>query len=265
MLRGEKIVFYEDKKELFRGLIQKETHKTDDQLSIKAYDNGFFLAKNKDNYSYKNKTCTDVFKSLCKKCGVPVGKCANTKVKLDKVSKKSTTAYDTLATAISKTRSKTKKKYYPLDVKGKMCLIERKKHTVQWVLEVGVNITDYSYDVSIEDLITRAIVYSSKDKVLAKKTNTALEKKYGRRQETASVSDDKKAEIKKTLNNIFNSNGKPKKEIEITCIGNSEIITGKTAYIIIKPIGIVGTYYINSDSHIFENGSHTMSLKLSKT
>ena len=53
------------------------------------------------------------------------------------------------------------------------------------------------------------------------------------------------------------------KEASVEAIGNINAVAGKSIEIKDKATGLVGTFYIASDTHVFENGVHTMSLELS--
>ena len=57
---GNHIVFCYDKKELFRGIIMSQQQSGNFKMPIKAYDNGIYLANNKDTFVYENKTVHDI-------------------------------------------------------------------------------------------------------------------------------------------------------------------------------------------------------------
>ena len=51
---GDQCVMYEDGNELFRGIIVSHTQSNKKKLVITAYDNMYYLANNKDSFSYTN-------------------------------------------------------------------------------------------------------------------------------------------------------------------------------------------------------------------
>ena len=49
---GDQCVFYEGGKELFRGIITSHKQSNSKKLVVKAYDNAYYLANNKDSFCY---------------------------------------------------------------------------------------------------------------------------------------------------------------------------------------------------------------------
>lgn len=50
---GQQVMFKVDGEEAFRGLIMSQTQNSKKRLTFKAYDNGIYLANNRDTFSYK--------------------------------------------------------------------------------------------------------------------------------------------------------------------------------------------------------------------
>ena len=73
---GNQCVFLVDGKERFRGILMNQNQGDKKQLKFKAYDNGIYLANNKDTFVYKNKTADQVFSDVCSRFGIPTGEVA---------------------------------------------------------------------------------------------------------------------------------------------------------------------------------------------
>ncbi|MCX4380055.1 MAG: hypothetical protein OSJ61_28545, partial [Lachnospiraceae bacterium] len=58
---GCHLIFLEDGTELFRGIIMKQVQSQDHTLTITAYDNAIYLSNNRDSFTYRKKTLTEVF------------------------------------------------------------------------------------------------------------------------------------------------------------------------------------------------------------
>ena len=71
---GDQCVFYEGGKELFRGIITSHKQSNSKKLVVKAYDNAYYLANNKDSFCYTNRTATDIFNDCMSRLGM-TGKC----------------------------------------------------------------------------------------------------------------------------------------------------------------------------------------------
>lgn len=62
---GDQCVFYVDGQERFRGILLNQGQGSKKQLKYTAYDNGIYLANNKDTFVYKGKTADEVFADVC--------------------------------------------------------------------------------------------------------------------------------------------------------------------------------------------------------
>ena len=49
---GHHLIFLEDDKELFRGIIMSQSRSQDRKLTVTAYDSAIYLSNNKDSFSY---------------------------------------------------------------------------------------------------------------------------------------------------------------------------------------------------------------------
>lgn len=261
--KGYTCVFRWKGKEKFRGIIMKQNQGANKRLKLKAYDECIYLSNSQDSFSYKNKTATQIFKDCIKRAGLSCGTSVNTGHKIKSLVKQKTYYSDCLLDSLSTTYKKTKKRYYIRADGGKVSLLRRKEHTTQFVLEVGENVTDYTYSKSIEKIKTRFRIYSDKGKVVYEKKNAALEKKIGRFMmvETAKEKQND-AQIRKLVNNMVSENGNPEESLSVSTLGIISAISGSCLYAIIPHLGIKRTFYIDEDKHVFKGENHTMTLTL---
>ncbi|MCD7708801.1 MAG: hypothetical protein LUI02_02880, partial [Clostridiales bacterium] len=176
---GHQCLFTYDGDELFRGIIMSQTQTQKKQLKFTAYDNGIYLANNKDTFVYENKTATEIFKDVCSRFGMPVDSAASCSYKIPNLTKAQTTAFDCIADALSQDYDATGIRHYVTSDKGKLSLTTRRQNILQWVIETGVNMSTYSYTKSIEDVRTRLKMVSSEGTTLAEKSDSSLESKIG--------------------------------------------------------------------------------------
>lgn len=260
---GNCVIFKYDGEELFRGIIMKTNQGNKKTMSFTAYDVGIYLANNRDTFVYKNKTATQIFKDICKRYKLKVGKAASCKHKIPELSKPKTTAYDAICDALAADYEATGTRHYITSEKGNLSLITRKENIKQWVIEVEQNIISYSYEKSIEDIKTRVKVVSKQGKTVASKKNKSLEKKIGIFQEIDSKKDQMKAaQVKSMINTIMKEQGRPKRTLNVETLGIADVISGIGVYIIIPHLGLKRTFYVDSDTHTFKGEVHTMSLTL---
>lgn len=261
--KGYTCVFKWKGKEKFRGIIMRQTQSEKKELKIKAYDECIYLANSKDSFSFKNKTATEIFKSCLKRAGLTLGTAVDTGYKIKSLQKPKSYFSDCLLDALSTTYKKTKKRYYIRADGGRVSLLRRKEHMTQWVMEVGANISGYTYDKSIEKIKTCFRIYSDKGKVVYEKKNAKLEKRLGRFMMVDSVDDKQNdAQIKKLVNSLMEESGYPEESLSISTLGIISAIAGGCLYVIIPHLNIKRTFYIDEDKHTFKGETHTMSLTL---
>lgn len=261
--KGHQCLFNYNGKELFRGIIMTQTQTNRKQLQFTAYDNGIYLANNKDTFTYENKTASDVFRDCCTRFGLPMGEVAKCSYKIPELTKSKTTAFDAIADALSLDFDATGIRHYVASSKGKLSLLTRRENIMQWVIEVGQNITTYSYTRSIEDIKTRVKMVSKEGTTVAEKKNAALEKRIGVFQEIDQPDESlTTAQVNDLISSILEEKSTPERTLNVEAVGIAEVISGIGVYIIIPELGLSRTFYVDEDTHTFKDNMHTMTLKL---
>ena len=167
--QGHQCLFNYNGQELFRGIIMTQTQNKRKKLTFTAYDNGIYLANNKDTFTYENKTASDVFRDCCTRFGLPMGEVAECTYKIPELTKPKTTAFDAIADALSLDFDATGIRHYVDSKKGKISLLTRRENIMQWVIEVGQNLSEYTYTRSIEKIKTRVKMVSKEGTTLQRK------------------------------------------------------------------------------------------------
>lgn len=262
--RGDQLVFYYKNIELFRGIIMSQQQSSKHKMSITAYDNGIYLANNKDTFVYENKTLHDIFVDVCKRFGLKHS-AVDTSYQIPELTKSKTTAWDVIMDAISQDFKATGTKYFVSSSKGVLSLVKRKENMLQWALESGKNISGYTYKKSIEKIKTRLKIYTDEDTVFAIRKNEALEKKIGIFQEIEKKDDDlSEAKLNQHIEETFKEISAPEISLRVETTGIPDVISGTGVYVLIDSLGIKRTFWVDEDSHTFKGGGHTMSLTLNK-
>lgn len=261
--QGHQCIFSLDGKERFRGIIMSQGQTNKKRLTFTAYDNGIYLANNKDTFQYEDKTASDVFLDCCKRFGLPTGEVARCSYRIPELTKPKTTAFDAITDALSLDFDATGIRHYVASDKGKLSLLTRRENILQWVIEVGKNLIDYKYSKSIEDIKTRIKMLSKEGTVIAEKSVPALEKKIGVFQDIQQPDESlTAAQVNELVSGILNEKSAPKRSLSITAPGIADVISGIGVYIIIPELGLSRTFYVDEDTHTFEDNKHTMSLRL---
>lgn len=261
--QGHQCLFLYDGKELFQGIIMAQTQSSRKKLTFKAYDNGIYLANNKDTFTYENKTASYIFRDCCTRFGIPIGEVAECTYKIPELTKPRTTAFDAIADALSLDFDATGIRHSILSRKGKLSLLTRRENILQWVIETGQNISSYSYTRSIENVKTRVKMISKGGMTIAEKRNSKMEGKIGVFQEIDRPDESfTTAQINDLINGILEERSTPERTLEVEALGITDVISGIGVYIIIPELELSRTFYVDSDTHTFKDNSHIMSIKL---
>ena len=260
---GHQCVFYWNDKELFRGIFMRQEQSRSKTMTATAYENGIYLSNNKDTFNYTNTKASDVFVDCCKRFGIPYGAVADTSYQIPELTKPRTTAWDTICDALSLTYKAQGIRYYPLCVGDELRLLERRENILQWVIETGVNLEEYSLTKSIEKVKTRIKLLSKEGEVLAQAVDSSLEKKVGVFQDVETADEEMNtAQLNELVTTTLEENNKPERTLSITALGLTDVITGVGVFVTIKELGISKTYYVEEDTPTFQGEYHSMTLKV---
>ena len=260
---GNQCVFLVDGKERFRGILMNQNQGDKKQLKFKAYDNGIYLANNKDTFVYKNKTADQVFSDVCSRFGIPTGEVAKCSYKIPELTKSKTTGQDAVLDALGLDYKATGTRHFISSDKGKLSLLQRKDQVISFVVDGDANLYGYSYTKSIESIKTRVKMISKEGTTLAEKSNSALEQKIGILQEIQQPDESlTKAQVKDLVGSVLDTLDDPEETLTLNILGDPDVISGKAILVKIPHLGISRAYYVDSDDHTFEDNMHTMSLTL---
>lgn len=266
---GNHLIFIEDGTELFRGIIMKQVQTQDHTLTVTVYDSAIYLSNNRGSFSYRNKTLTEIFLDVCNKYAISRGETAAVKYKIPILSEINVTIYDALCNALSQTYKATGERFYIISRRGQLHLVRRREQITKLVLETGAegsdygNLTQYSYSRDISKTRTRLKLVSREGKAIAQWTDADLEERIGMMQEVQTPDDTiPKSRLKTMVITLLDGLKKPAESLNVTAFGISSVYSGTAVYISIPDIGIGRTFYIDSDSHTWDGGCHTMKLTL---
>jgi ribosome biogenesis protein Nip4 len=261
--QGRQCIFSYDGQELFRGMIMSQKQSDSKKMSITAYDNGIYLANNKDTFCYENKTATEIFKDCMARYGIPITEAAQTSHRIPELTKPNTTAFDVVCDALSLDFEATGVRHYVQSEKGALKLLTRRENILQWVIETGANLISYAYDKSIEKTKTRVKMISKEGTVVATGVKQGLEEKIGIFQDIEKSEENLSyAQLQEIFTTMLNERSEPQKSLDIDALGVPDVISGVGVFVIIKDLGLSRTFYVDEDAHTFTGRAHNMKLKL---
>lgn len=263
---GNRCIFRWEKQELFRGTFFVQSHTKTKHLPLKAYDNMFYLANNKDSFNFEKKTASEIFKKLCSQFEIQIGKVTDTGYIIPSLPKPKTTIWDVMVDAISITYKATGNRFYIYSDKGKVNLVNRKESIKTFHIAEKENLIDYEYEKNLEKLVTRVKSMNAEGDVIAFSQDGELEKKFGILQDIDEPGTDlNEAQIKERNKNVLKENRPQEVVKSITAVGEPGLVAGDAILLIIDSLNIKSSYYVDGDTHTFKGNYHEMKLNLKKT
>jgi hypothetical protein len=264
VVKGHQCMFFEDGKELFRGIITSTVQSNKKTMTFTAYDIGIYLANNKDTFCYEKKTADAVFTDVMSRLGLNIGTVAKCTYVIPGLIKRKTTAFDTISDALSLDYDNSKTRHYVSCSQGKISLLNRSENVVKLVIEPGSNLITYSYSNSIENIKTRIKLLSDEGKVLAEERNAELESRIGVFQDVDTPDETlTKAQINSLAKSLLSEKCNAEQTFTLEAMGVSTVISGVMIYVKLDHLGISRAYYVDEDTHTWDGNNHTMTLKLS--
>ena len=256
---GDEITFsYEDEK-MFYGKVFQHSSKGETEIkSFYAYDNSIYLNKNNFVKNFFKKKPSEILKEICGELNLKVGKIPKDEVTctypaIDR------SGYEIILNAYTIQHRKNKKIYSIVSNDQAIDIVEQGTYT-DVLLTSADNISTSSYEESIENMINQIVIYkveNEKQQILNKVENAEDKKKFGLFQQVM--------QYEKDVDNISNAKDMLKsveKSARIYCLGNILIQAGYNIGIQEPHTGLVGSFLVKSDTHIFEGETHFCNIEL---
>lgn len=265
--KGRFVEFRNNGTLLFRGVVFSTNISDRGDLDMTVYDENYYLLKSSDSRKFTNVKASEIIVRLCKDFGIPYGTITNTGYVIPKLIFREKTLHDMILYALTLTKKQTGKRYFLSNRSGKLYLTAPESNPSKWVIEAGSNLTAASYSTSIEETKSRVKVVGGKnDAIVVTLTNNSLAKSYGIMQEVELMEEKStKSQVEQRARALLKERGVIDDQASVDAIGIDSVVTGTAVYVNEPMTGIVGGYYVTSDTHRFANGAHTMSLELSFT
>ena len=254
---GDIVYFYYEKTRVFTGVITSRERTAEiGTVEYTAKDFMHYLLRSSGTYKFKNKTAEYIAQTICKKYGITVGKVEKTKINIPKVFFENQCEYDIVVKCYRMAYAKTRIKYMLLMDGAKFCVI--KKGTSSGVtLDQNKDITSATYSDTTDNMVNIVKIYNDSMNLVGTVKNQNNVNKYGHYESV--LKKEKGTNSKKEAQAMLVG---VTKEASVEAIGNIKAISGYSIKISDAAVGLTGKFFIASDTHIFENGIHTMSLEL---
>lgn len=254
---GDIIELHEEGLIFLGEVITKEITSETGTVTFSCMDFLNHLLKSTGTYNFRDTTAERITRRLWGDFLIKTGEIIKTNAAIKKLIIDGNNIYDIIIMAYTKAALQTGKKYI-CRMKGDMLEVVEKGFVVKNLLEDGENITNITQEETIENMVNLVKIYNDKKTQIGEVKESKWIKQYGIYQQVyqqeKGISADMAAkailhgiEKKLTLDGI---------EGDVTCIaGNGVNVRDKAT-------NLNGLFWIERDTHTWENGIHTMSLEL---
>ena len=265
---GDRIEVTVDNAKIFTGRVFFRKRNTNDNTyDITCYDGMIYLAKSKVSLVFNATNVVDAFKRVCAEVEVPVGTLPDIPTVVNFVADKKTCT-EVFQMLFEKTKADIQKDFTAILLEGGINLIEKGTIIEDYIARDTYDVINSSHSESIEEMVNRVKTVDAAGNVIRIDNEDELIKKYGIFQDIYKNQPEPK-EKKATKKPKFpvDNAAKAKAKIKgikmdssISALGNIQCIAGYS--VVIEEEQLKGVFFIKSDTHIFENNTHTMELNL---
>ncbi len=257
---GDVIKLYEAGDLIFFGEVQasKKSGETG-TVSYSCYDFLNHLLKSTGVYNFKNTTAEKITKKVCADLKIKTGSIAKTNATIKKMIIDGDNYYDIIMKAYTKAARQTGKKYICRMDGAKLSVAVKGERVKNFMLAEGYNITGADYEETIENMVNVVKIYNEKGRQAGVVKNNKWTGKYGVYQQA--YKKEKGVNAKTAAKNMLH--GTDKRVTAEGIDGDLRCIAGNGVQVYDKATKLNGLFWIESDTHTWENGIHTMSLELS--
>lgn len=252
------IYFYQDNKIVFMGTIYEISKDSSNNLiTFYAYDNGVVTLKNKATYNFNNATVTEIINTIIKKYNIPCESFIKSDLKIDKIFFNQS-LYDIIMSVYTILAKSTGKKYMlEWTNEGKMRIVEKGKIVLDFGFNENENLINSSYTINIDNVVNKVVIVDEnynyikeiKDEENIKLYNVF--KEYIKQGEGEDATEEAKSKLKGV-----------ERRCSLSGFGDYTCITGRAVKVKDSYTGLTGLFYIDSDTHKWENGVYNIDLEL---
>ena len=253
---GETIYGYDEENNLqFQGnVFRVEKDVQASKVTIRAFDNLYILSKSKTTRKFTDMKAEDITRAVCAEMGVKPGEIIATGEPVSFIAVRKS-GYQIILMAYTEAAKKTKKKYAPVMNGDKLDVIEKGTLIEKYEANGYNNVLNGRYSESIEDMVNKVMVTDQNGNVTSYQSKVDQIKKYSMIQDVYKSSPN--ANAQQEIEAMFKG---PDRSGVVECLGDYRI---KAPYSIqVQEQLFKGQFWIKSDAHTFEGGTHMMKLEL---
>lgn len=251
---------------LFYGYVVKISYDEKEQVKVTAYDQTWYLKKNKETYVFNGKRADQILTQIAADFGLKCGVLENTGYAIPSMIEDGQTLFDIVLKALDHTLINTGKMFVLWDDFGSLRITDVAKSKLDLFVGDGSLATGYTYETDIDAEAYNKIKLVKDNKTTGKRDVYIFQdsknmKLWGVLQDYETVNENmNEAQIKERGDQMLALYNRPKKSFEVKAIMNLTVRAGRALYIGIKRIGVSSFFIIEETS--VDLLKETMTLKL---
>ncbi|MEC1178547.1 hypothetical protein P9B03_08645 [Metasolibacillus meyeri] len=254
---------------VFYGYIFKTSFGKNSEFKITAYDQIKYLMYN-DTFVMKSMQAEDAIAQICTQFKLPLKIVAKTNYKAPKMTEDDKKALDVINKYIDSTIVATNQSFVFMDNFGTLGLYNIKDLVIdptEFYIGEESLLYDFDYSAAIEDSYNRIKLVIDDKKAAKRRSFVAKDSnniaRWGQLQFYKKV-DEKMtpAQVESLLDALLAVHNKEKKELTLKCLGDWRVRAGRMVFIYIEKLGLKQLFLVETCTHDWSAGVHTMSLEL---
>ena len=263
---GDRVMLFAEGENVFTGWVMTKERTSEQIISVTAYDQMFYLVRNKATYVFQNQTAVEMLRVIAADYGLETGELAETGWVIPARVEEGVVLIDILLSALQISGKALGKEFFLFDKGGKLMLKERKQMLTTAVLRCDGGISEYHYVTDISrDTVNAVKLYHAgrkeTERLALKKENRENIEKWGRLEEYRHVPYVLYGgALQEIADGILRENGKVKKHLTVENInGDQMLFAGNSVWMEIQGLAEISLNrmaLIESCTHIFRDGAH---------
>lgn len=253
---------------LFYGYVVKVGSNEKGQIQITAYDQTWYLKKNKETYVFNCKRADQILKQIAEDFKLKIGKLPNTKYSIPSMIEDGKTLFDIILKAIDYTLINTGKMFVLWDDFGTLKLTDVATSKLNLFIGDGSLATGFTYEETIDSDTYNKIKLVRNNKKTGKRDvyifkdskNMTL---WGILQDYEVVDESmNEAQIRKRGNQMLELYNRPNRTFSVDALSDLSVRAGRALFIGIADVKANSFFLIEDATHDLIAGTMTLKLKV---
>lgn len=265
---GGIVALKDGKTGIFYGYVVKIRQKETDRVEVTAYDQTWYLKKNKETYVFTGKRADQILTQIAADFGLKCGALENTGYAIPSMIEDGHTLFDIVLKALDHTLINSGKMFVLWDDFGSLRITDVEKSKLDLFVGDSSLATGYTYETDIDSESYNKIKLVRDNKKTGKRDVYIFQdskniKLWGVLQNYETVDEDmNEAKIKERGGQMLELYNRPKKSFEVKALLDLSVRAGRALYIGIKDVGVSSFFIVEEASADLLKEQMTLKLKV---